>query len=618
MNTCALETLSDTLFGILYETLLLNRKPSTYGATLLKQQVSKSVTDNEPLRFLLPAFPCKSISPEKCLSHRLDMAEWIAVKKIVSTIRKIEALYEPGVEFIIFSDFHTFSKYISVEPASYYDYRKDLEAIVREFNCEGALHVKSLSDYEDFATYADDEQIEVLRTRYGDGAYENTLASMIATDSDTHKKYTALKKFMRDDQKLLIEGLSKTQRNNRVAEIARGMMIQGVALDRFLCKVFPLHIRLSIHHHPDDSAKHTVQFFDRGTFKTPWHNCMTFVASTGKYRAEKLRLAALREADSHSVIAPVYFDKRQWLLLDLPVSRPNAKEALKHITFSLQKRNCGLLIESADQGLDVSVFDNTAINHLLNEFGILIFRGFRPFADIGSLESWYSQRGNFLKWSFGATHVVKAEREGDSYSSSVTSEEALPFHWDMVSPPPYMGIDQSTHPYHTYTPKEFLLYCKSNETLEGGLSTLIDCTMAPLTLHGKTRKALRETTLSYRTRFSYFGGVERTYPLLMEAPGTKKEVLRWWQIWDEENHPGSVQFNYSRISQSSTYQDMTALEQDLTEIATQSANHFTVEFKTGDITLINNHTMLHGRTAFKGHRELWRIQLQPEHRANTQ
>lgn len=62
-----------------------------------------------------------------------------------------------------------------------------MEAIVREFNCEGALHVKSLSDYEDFATYADDEQIEVLRTRYGDGAYENTLASMIATDSDTHK-----------------------------------------------------------------------------------------------------------------------------------------------------------------------------------------------------------------------------------------------------------------------------------------------------------------------------------------------------------------------------------------------------------------------------------------------
>lgn len=105
MNTCALETLSDTLFGILYETLLLNRKPSTYGATLLKQQVSKSVTDNEPLRFLLPAFPCKSISPEKCLSHRLDMAEWIAVKKIVSTIRKIEALYEPGVEFIIFRTF---------------------------------------------------------------------------------------------------------------------------------------------------------------------------------------------------------------------------------------------------------------------------------------------------------------------------------------------------------------------------------------------------------------------------------------------------------------------------------------------------------------------------------
>ncbi len=180
-----------------------------------------------------------------------------------------------------------------------------------------------------------------------------------------------------------------------------------------------------------------------------------------------------------------------------------------------------------------------------------------------------------------------------------------------------MDIDQTIHQYHEYTPKEFLLYCHKNATLEGGLSTLIDCTMAPLTLHGNKRKALRETTLSYQVKLSYFGGIERNYPLIMEAPGTHKEVLRWWQMWDEENNPGGVQFNYSRILESSTYTDMSALEHELTSLSLQEANHFAVEFQTGDITLINNHTMLHGRTAFKGHRELWRIQLQPEHRANA-
>lgn len=618
MNTCALEPLSDTLLGILYETLLLNRKPSTYGATLLKQQVSKSVTDNEPLRFLLPAFPSKSSSPEKCLSNKLDMTEWAAVKKIVSTIRQIEERYAPGVEFIIFSDFHTFSNYISVAPESYYDYHKDLKAIVSEFNCEGALHVKSLSDYEDFASYPDAEQSEVLRIRYGDGEYESALDSRIANDSDTHKKYIALKRFITDDLKQANQGLSNTQRNKKMSDFTRGMMIQGVALDRFLVKIFPQHIRLSIHHHPDESAKHTVQFFDRATFKTPWHNCMTFVSRTGEYRVDKLRLVTLKEEDSNSVIVPVYFDTHKWLLLDLPVSGANAREALKTLKFSLYKRNCGLLIESTEKELDISLFDNSAISHLLSEFGLLVFRGFTPFESIDRLESWYSQRGRFLQWNFGATHVVKAEREGDSYSSSVKSQEALPFHWDMSSPPPYMDIDQTIHQYHEYTPKEFLLYCHKNATLEGGLSTLIDCTMAPLTLHGNKRKALRETTLSYQVKLSYFGGIERNYPLIMEAPGTHKEVLRWWQMWDEENNPGGVQFNYSRILESSTYTDMSALEHELTSLSLQAANHFAVEFQTGDITLINNHTMLHGRTAFKGHRELWRIQLQPEHRANTQ
>ncbi|MFC6299217.1 L-tyrosine/L-tryptophan isonitrile synthase family protein [Pseudomonas sp. CCM 7893] len=612
MQTFKTEKISNELVGIMYEELFLSRDKSTYGYKLLKQQVIDSITCNQPLKFLLPAFPCKSISAEKCLSDTPDMAEWLALKKIVSTIRKIEEVYEHGVKFTIFSDYHTFSKYISVEAKSYYRYREGLKKIINAFNCDGALELKSLSDHEAFASYNDDEQMDILWELYGDETYESTLDKVIATDSSVRKKYISLKKFMGDDQKALIGSLGKSKRNKRISEIARGMMTQGVALDNFLHQTFPHHIRLSIHHHPDESAKHTLQLFDKSLFKTPWHNCVTFSAATGKYLIDRRNSATCQGENHQSIISPIYFEDRAWLLLELPTPNPNSREYLKKIKFSLRKEDFALFIESTSTDLNISEISNIAISNLLNEFGILIFRNLKTFETVNDLESWYSGRGQFLEWSFGATHIVKPELETQGYTSSVTSEEALPFHWDMVSPPPYMKIDQTKHKYHEYTPKEFLLYCKSNESSEGGLSTIINSSMVPLTINGRKRKAFRETTLAYRTRLSYFGGTERNYPLIMTVPGTEKELLRWWQMWDEESHPGSVQFNYSRILESPLYDDITTLEKEITAIALNDANHLTLEFRTGDIVLVNNHTVLHGRTAFKGHRELWRIQLQPE------
>lgn len=601
----------DELVVILLTQLLSREKILYQGFKALKNQVARQVALGQPLEFVLPAFPCKSVNAEKCLGNTPDLAEWIALKKIVSVIRNIEELYEPGVSLIIFSDYHTFSSYISVSQENFHQYRAELKAMVKVFCCEDSIKIKSLSDYPEFASHDESNYMKVLKDQFGDSGYEAVISEKIKSDADTNAKYTALKKFMKDDQWPLIKDLGKSAINRRLSEISRGMMIQGKALDKFIDEKYPGYIRLSIHNHPLNGSKNSVQLFPSDVFKTPWHNSVLFDSDTGRFIVGKKSDIVAEAELGGAVVINVQFRETNWLLLKLTPATQELAEPLRKLKVSLSRHDCGVLIENTVAGFDVKDFDNNVITNLLQHFGVVIFRGFNGFDQIRDLEAWYSTRGAPVQWKFGSTHVVRPENEGDHPKSSVTSEEALPFHWDMVSPPPDMQIDQTVVAYKDYVSREFVLYCNFSIGNGQGLSTLINSAMVPLTMNGKIRKGMRSTSLAYRTALSYFGGIERTYPVIMNCPWTGNEVVRWWQMWNEQNHPGSVQYNYTRIVASETYEDVDKLEAILTDHCLTDSSHFTHEFLAGDIALVNNYTMLHGRTAFEGRRELWRIQLQP-------
>jgi pyoverdine/dityrosine biosynthesis protein Dit1/alpha-ketoglutarate-dependent taurine dioxygenase len=580
------------------------------GFKVLKTKVAGFVRDGQPIDLVLPAFPCKSVNTQKCFGRTPDMAEWLAIRTIVTAIRDIEEVYSPGVRFTIFSDYHSFSEYISVNLDEHYQYREHLKKMIAEFNCQESISVKSLCDYQEFNGIDEEGYMARLRDNYGDRKFEQELAQLIASDNDTHGKYLALKSFMEDDQQELLAKMGKSQRRQRLSQIGKGLMVQGKALDAFVLENFPDSIRLSIHEHPMSGSKFTVQLYENAEFKTPWHNCALFDAAAGHFRVGK-RVHLIEEAEAAGVaLLEVTLDGKSWVFLRLQPSEACPVERMREWRVSLKRSSCGLVIENT--GRSPLTLDERQLTHLVREFGTIIFRNFQRFDSPAEIEAWYSKRGRPLQWKFGATHIVKPEHEGDSPRSSVTSEEALPMHWDMVSPPPYMEIDQSIYRYEDYIPREFILYCHKNAAAPGeGLSTLLNSLMVPLMMSGGERRRMRETSLAYRTTMSYFGGIERTYPLIKSCSWTNREVLRWWEMWDEVSHPGSTQYNYTRIAESRAYSDVQALEKKLLDLCGSEACYFTHDFAEGDLMLINNWTMLHGRTAFTGEREVWRIQLQP-------
>ncbi|HDI3246533.1 TPA: L-tyrosine/L-tryptophan isonitrile synthase family protein, partial [Vibrio cholerae] len=88
------------------------------------------------------------------------------LRKFVQCIRDIESVYEPGVTFYIFSDYHTFSDYISVDLDHHYDYSDNLRKMVANMNCSDALKIVNFEHFDEFSDLKDTEYFDGLREKF--------------------------------------------------------------------------------------------------------------------------------------------------------------------------------------------------------------------------------------------------------------------------------------------------------------------------------------------------------------------------------------------------------------------------------------------------------------------
>ncbi len=609
------EQLTDQVAFILMNNMFANTNAVYKGLEVLKNVIRQFISEDKPIELLLPAFPCKSVNPDKVIGKLPDMGEYLVLRKFVNAIRDIEAIYCKGAVLTIFSDYHTFSDYISVDLNDHYDYSDGLHRIVDGLNANEIIKIVNFHNFPVFDDVDEANYLNGLREKFGNAQFEAEFDDLVKIDEKANDAYLGLKKFMREDQHYQLQALNNRGKKARLSEIAKGMMVQGKALDNFLNEHFPHHIRLSIHSHPMDGKKFALYLFDDREFKTPWHNTILFDATIDAFVTEPVGIHYRQCDEGREVILPCTLNDQNWLLIKLSSETEETFEKLKGLKLSLYREKCGLLIDNVNHDLTLYDLDNEQITALNKHFGVLVFRGFKTFEQPQQLEDWYGTRGNMIPWKFGFTHVV-APVEGHQGKplSSVDSEEGLPIHWDLLAPPSYMGINQVKFQYKDFIPREFMLYCHRNEPenlQEDGISLLIDSSHVPLTIPGRLREKYRKTELSYSTKLTYFGGEPKSYPLMMKCPWTFQDVMRWWEVWSDDDHPGTIQPNYSKIVTSEDYDDMAALEAELREICMSERNMFKHQMEPGDAVLINNHTMLHGRTDFKGYRELWRIQMQP-------
>ena len=634
------ENLATSIFNTILEDWMHNfgkdLKKCDYD--LLLDSITNLISRNLPLTFFIPGFPCKSSNTnKKVLGDRSDFSEFMAIRSLITTIRKLEAIYPHGVRMVILSDYHTFDQYIGVKEDSYNVYHDELKQIISDVGGTDVIELISLSSFPEFSSIDQKEISTKLREEYGGRQVLDTFDDAIKKDSCMLEKYKQLKKFMQADQSHNLPGSPRaTSTRNLIKKITRGMMAQGVALDNFLKRQTMLkdYVRLSIHHHLPSSGKFAINLFkgianDGGILRTPWHHVVLFDSLTGEFIIDH-KVNITENTVSNSCLVTVRYQDKPWFLLRLHFNKEalSACKTIPQFEVTMARGSCGMTIQciseqSSSIKPEASLLDERCLTSLIKEFGLVVLRGFKKFDHEADIVNFYKGRAKqgILEWKFGPVHKVSPNEDMPGY---VNSYEGIPIHFDLVVPPKYMAISQKEHKYSDFICREFLLYCKTMRSkTDDGSTTFVDARGVVLALAGSEINKWKETTLMYETKLKnksdkelYFGGEKNTYeyPLIMQCPWTGHNVVRWLQTWTEREHPTSNQHNWTVIqpSRNGTTKSVEALEEDIRRVALDKRFFFAHSYEEGDQVYVNNYTTLHGRNGFTNSRELWRLQAIPE------
>ena len=295
---------------------------------VLRNRLKVIVSECLPLRFFLPGFPVKSPNKmDKVLGDLPDFAEFLAIRTLVTTIRKLQAIYKHGVSITILSDYHTFDQYIGVSEESYMKYHQGLRKMIQDQGADDVIELISLSTFPEFNYVPAKELSTVLFEKYGGKEFSLKFDNLIQNDPSVLNKYMQVGKFMLNDLKMSLPGTKSSKTTKRfIKNVARGMMAQGVALDNFLLKQTTVtdYIRLSIHHHHPLTGKLAIDLFKShmtydGILRTPWHHVVLFDSAQGRFViGHKAEIE--KSIGENDVLLKAKLDGMDWLYVKLGIA----------------------------------------------------------------------------------------------------------------------------------------------------------------------------------------------------------------------------------------------------------------------------------------------------------
>jgi pyoverdine/dityrosine biosynthesis protein Dit1/alpha-ketoglutarate-dependent taurine dioxygenase len=561
----------------------------TKGKAFVTEQIMHFIQKNQPIEMILPGFPCKSPNNNtKVFGYLPDRGEEMALEYLDNFCEDVRKFYAPGCKLIIFSDGTTFSDLIGVDEETQEKYNTALKNLIK------VRHI-SWESLDSFFSNENgyDALREELMSQYC-SLNKKQVEEQIQSDEQIRQTYQGLKNFLFQDNPWSDSSSPKTKntRLKQSGEFARIMIQRNDALTKLLSEKFPHHLRLSVHGHNNAGPKFAVHILPNDyRCITPWHNVVvnTFYNQEilmKKEQAEKLPNTALVRRHQQ----PWYYIQSTteiWGECELEIIKaPKTGIRITYKGNNQEKPNCSSL-------------DSKTLQHLCLEYGFVVLRGFHVDSKEHLVE-FSSTLGKPVIWDFGAVHTIRPKQVPDGY---IASREAVPLHWDVSMPPSYL---EGNGRYEDFTPQYFILYCHTAPASGEGRTTVVDGRRV-LENAGKAKvDAWKKVVIDYYTKLTYYGGKQRSYPLIMQHPITGEDILRY-----QEGSNSNLQ-TFKLSSKSLPQQDWEELIAELQAKVYDDSCLICHDWQQGDILLIENHYMLHGRTPasdLTDDRELWRVQL---------
>lgn len=248
-------------------------------------RVMASIERDEPVIFVLPAFPGKSPNPGKVLGPRPDMAERRSLAFLDDLCRRIETVYAPGARIVLCSDGRVFSDAVGIDESDISTYQKDLDALIEELGAD-ALSTFNLDDV--YAGCSFDEMRTRLMAEHGQSI--DALQEAVRAGGEAKRMYLGITRFLFEDGLRPDMTISRTALQKDCRQRAYQVVQRSKAWDVLLAKHFPDAVRLSIHPQSCGSRKIGIHLMDTTDgWLTPWHGVAVEV--DGQFKLLKRREA---------------------------------------------------------------------------------------------------------------------------------------------------------------------------------------------------------------------------------------------------------------------------------------------------------------------------------------
>lgn len=250
----------------------------------------------------------------------------------------------------------------------------------------------------------------------------------------------------------------------------------------------------------------------------------------------------------------------------------------------------GLIVHADGSSPAITEVAKEAITELLDKHLVVAFRGFSALEQDGFVR-FAKQFGPLLQWDFGEVLHLKIQ---DKPANHLFTPGRVELHWDGA----YLGPQKTPH-YNVFQ-------CLESSSHGGGGETLFVNSVAVWERASADEKALWDTlTLRYETeKKAHFGGTF-LHPLIAKHPLNGKKVVRYIEAFNEDN----ADINPVQISVDGLPPEKSrAFLEGFTRRLYQDDVLYRHVWQRGDFLMVENHSLLHGRSRFHDPRDARHLQ----------
>jgi pyoverdine/dityrosine biosynthesis protein Dit1 len=249
--------------------------------------VKRFVLANEPVHFVLPAFPVKSPSRRKTIGPLPDLAEELALSFLQSVCDEVADVHRPGARITICSDGRVFSDIVGVTDEAVTRYGAEIASIV----AASGRHSLDFFKLEDLFGTGDFEAMRAQLVEHYAEPLE-VIRERIRTEDPHRALFCGVLRFLLEDRMGQGSGKTRSRLQKECKADAYRMIQRSNAWSRLVAGNFPNAVRLSIHPQEVHAEKIGIRLGETpDAWLTPWHSAVL------KSR-ERFRLVHREEAEA--------------------------------------------------------------------------------------------------------------------------------------------------------------------------------------------------------------------------------------------------------------------------------------------------------------------------------